>query len=149
LVAFLAAEMSKATLGQTLTTEQGKVGTQALGKIHNDVRKDIRESDARALAATIRRDVLAPLTKYNFSPGTRVPLFRFLTEDAPDLVLLAKVCEIMAPIMPIPQSWARDQMGIPEPIEGEDILAGWSEDVDTSDLEEPETEEEETLPEAA
>lgn len=138
LVAFLAAEMSKATLGQTLTTEQGKVGSQALGNVHNDVRKDIRESDARAVAATIRRDILAPLIRYNFSAGTKVPLFRFLTEDAPDLELLSKVCVAMAPLMPIPISWARDQMGIPEPTDGEEILAGWVDDADVEDdVEEP------------
>jgi len=137
LIAFLAAEMSKATLGQTLTTEQGKVGSQALGNVHNDVRKDIRESDARALAATIRRDILAPLIRYNFSAGTKVPLFRFLTEDAPDLKLLAEVCEKMAKLMPVPVSWAQDQMGIPEPIEDEPLLVGWTDpdEVDV-DLEE-------------
>lgn len=140
LIAFLAAEMSKATLGQTLTTEQGKVGSQALGNVHNDVRKDIRESDARALAATIRRDILAPLIRYNYSASVKVPLFRFLTEDAPDLLNLAKVGEIVGGLMPTPQSWLRDQMGIPEPAEGEEILGGWAEDVDTSDLEDEDDE---------
>src|SRR5262249_54993934 len=57
---FLGAEMSKAVLGQTLTTEQGSKGSQALGRVHDQVRKDIREADARSVAATIRRDLIAP-----------------------------------------------------------------------------------------
>lgn len=40
------AEMSKAILGNTLTTEAGKVGTQALGTVHNKGEQKLMEQDA-------------------------------------------------------------------------------------------------------
>ena len=40
---------SKAVLGGTLTSG-GEHGTQALGKVHNELRHDLKKSDARQLA---------------------------------------------------------------------------------------------------
>ena len=47
LIAYLDSRISIAVLGQTLTTEQGDRGSQALGNVHNRVREDIERSDAR------------------------------------------------------------------------------------------------------
>jgi phage gp29-like protein len=44
-----------AILGGTLTSQaDGKSSTNALGNVHNEVRHDIRESDARQLSATLK-----------------------------------------------------------------------------------------------
>ena len=40
---------SKAVLGGTLTSGEGEHGTQALGKVHNELRHDLKKSDARQL----------------------------------------------------------------------------------------------------
>lgn len=45
--------ISKNILGQTLTTEQGDTGSYALGKVHNQVREDIIESDIRLVEETL------------------------------------------------------------------------------------------------
>lgn len=135
LMAFLGAEMSKAVLGQTTTVEQGERGSEALGKVHNEVRKDIRDNDAKQLAATLRRDLLTPMIRQNFGPAVQVPLFRFLTEDALDLALFANaVSTLQGAGLKIPACHVYDVTGIPEPKDGEALLEV---EVDTSELEEP------------
>jgi len=67
LVDFLNREMSKAWLGQTLTTDiSGQSGSIAASRVHEDVRQDILADDIRKEARTLRRDLLAPLTRLRF-----------------------------------------------------------------------------------
>ena len=57
---------SKIILGGTLTTQaDGKTSTNALGQIHNEVRHDLLASDAKQLAATLTRQLIAPLLYLN------------------------------------------------------------------------------------
>lgn len=136
LLARLAAEVSKAVLGQTLTTEQGAVGSQALGNVHNDVRKDILEFDAQHLASVITRDLIRPLIELNYGPGAPVPIFRFVTEDATDFKAFAEALKVLAKDigMKVPKAWAHDQLGVPVPQEGEEILG---EDPDAAEGDKP------------
>lgn len=129
LLARLAAEISKAALGQTLTTEQGAVGSQALGNVHNDVRKDHLEFDAQHLGSVITRDLVRPLIELNFGPGAPVPIFRFVTEDATDFKAFAEALKVLVKDigMKVPKAWAHDQLGVPIPQEGEEILGEESE----------------------
>lgn len=63
--------ISKIILGGTLTSQaDGKTSTNALGLIHNEVRLDIMDADARQLATTIRSDLLYPLLFLNRNPQT-------------------------------------------------------------------------------
>jgi len=121
----MGAEMSKCVLGQTLTTEQGDVGSQALGKVHNEVRQDIRDARARAIAACLRRHLIAPLIKLNFGADALVPEFRFLTEDSVDMVAFSTMLlNVSNPLvrMPVPVAWARARLGVPEPEDDEEVL---------------------------
>ncbi|WP_411670439.1 DUF935 family protein [Escherichia coli] len=45
-------------LGGTLTTEAGDKGAALTGEVHNEVRREIRDSDLRQLAATLNRDLV-------------------------------------------------------------------------------------------
>ena len=126
----MGAEMSKAVLGQTLTTEQGKVGSQALGNVQNEVRKDLREATARYVAADVTRDLIAPMTSMNFGPGIRPARLVFLTDDAMDLVALSTAVEKLASPnvgLRIPSKWVRDKAGIPEPTDAEECIGGATE----------------------
>ncbi len=134
LLATAGAEMSKATLGQTLTTEQGNVGSQALGKVHNEVRKDILFADCEHIADVITKFLIEPMIRLNFGPNAAVPRFQFVTEDAADMVAFATALAKLSPILKMPADWARDQLGIPHPEEDDEIV-GASVDVDVSDLE--------------
>ena len=53
------AEMSKAVLGNTLTTEASETGTQALGTIHNKVEQEIIEQDALSILNLLNYDMTA------------------------------------------------------------------------------------------
>lgn len=120
-----AGEMSKAVLGQTLSTEQGRVGSQALGNVHNEVRKDIRNAFADYLADVITHDLIEPMVRLNFGPTAPVPQLRFITKDTADMKAMAEAIEILAgPTvkMKIGAGWAHDEMGIPETTEGEELL---------------------------
>ncbi len=143
LARFMGAEMSKAILGQTLTTEQGDRGARSLGEVHDRVRKDIREYDAISVAATLQRDLIRPLVWMNFGPETPLPLFAFSTDDAVDLVALSEALEKFTdpidgstPRIAITQKWVRDQAGIPNPEEDEPLVGQpmFEIEVDVSDL---------------
>lgn len=76
LIDFLNREMSKAWLGQTLTTDiAGQSGSVAASRVHEEVRQEILADDMRKEARTIRRDLLAPLTQLRFGPEVAVPYF--------------------------------------------------------------------------
>ncbi|GAB2182664.1 DUF935 domain-containing protein [Denitratisoma sp. agr-D3] len=113
--------MSKAILGQTLTSDTGKQGggSYGLGKVHNEVREDIRNSDARQIATTINRDIIYPLMALNLGVAglSRCPRLVFDTGEADDLVQLAEgVSKLVAAGMTsIPISWVHEKGRIPLP----------------------------------
>lgn len=120
-----AGEMSKAVLGQTLSTEQGRVGSQALGNVHNEVRKDIRNAFAEYLADVITHDLIEPMVRLNFGPSAPVPQLRFITKDAADMKSMAEAIQILVGptvAMKIGADWAHDEMGIPEPGADDQLL---------------------------
>ena len=77
LVELLNRELSKAVLGQTLTTDVGSTGSYAAGMVHQEVRMDIARADARSLARTVNRDLIRPLVMYNFGRDARPPMLKF------------------------------------------------------------------------
>ncbi len=58
LAEYLDKQMSKAIIGQTMTTDEGSSRSQS--ETHNEVRADIRKADARQIATTINRDLISP-----------------------------------------------------------------------------------------
>lgn len=121
---FCDAAMSKAVLGQTLTTQVGDKGSYAAGKVHNEVRKDLRDADAYALAKTLRQQVLRPLVLFNFGPEAPVPVFKFDLEEAEDLQAKAAALADLADLgLPIPRSYVYTTWGIPQPMGGEAVLS--------------------------
>jgi phage gp29-like protein len=110
------AAQSKAILGQTLTASEGQHGTQALGKVHNDVRMDIRSDDAACIADSITRQLIRPLVLLNV-PGVDP---RSLPEDVQAYAdALPKLAGVG---MQIPLSWAHERLRIPKPEDGEPVL---------------------------
>jgi phage gp29-like protein len=94
LALFCDAQMSKAILGQVLTSEasgQDGSGSRALGEVHNEVRQDLVKADCRALAKTIRQQLLRPLVGFNYGWDAPVPFFQFHYEDDEDLQGLIEV----------------------------------------------------------
>lgn len=116
---------SKAILGQTLTASEGKNGTQALGNVHNEVRMDIRNSDARQVEATLTRQLLWPLAALNFAGADprRCPRFVFDTAEAEDLAEYAThLPKLVKMGLRVGVKYVQDKLRIPEPAEGEAVL---------------------------
>ena len=116
---------SKAVLGQTLTTEQGKSGSYSLGKVHDEVRFDILEADAKALGKTINRDLVLPLVYFNFGPQESYPIFKFHLEEPEDLKELSEVVGNLVEAgagKVIPANWINDKFKIPKPKDDEETL---------------------------
>jgi phage gp29-like protein len=71
---YLDRQVSKAVLGQTLTTELPRgSGSRAAAQVHDAVRRDILASDARRLSETLTRDLVKPLVDLNAGPQRRYP----------------------------------------------------------------------------
>ncbi|BBD77229.1 DUF935 domain-containing protein [Hydrogenophilus thermoluteolus] len=122
LIDYLDRQVSKAVLGQTMTTDDGSSLAQA--KVHAEVRADIMRADARALEATLMRDLIAPIVRLNLGDDAPLPILRLIVEEPEDMAALAdQVVKLSAAGMPIPQSWVREKFGIPEVAEGEAVLS--------------------------
>lgn len=121
----MGAEMSKAALGQTETTVSSASSGYSQAKVHNEVRKDIRDACAKAIAACIRAYLIAPLVRMNYGPNAATPGFAFLTEDAVDLLgFSTTIKNLRSPDvrLKIPATWVRERVGIPEPKDDEELL---------------------------
>lgn len=120
----LAQEMSKAVLGQTESTQASTSSGYGQAKVHDEVRRDLREARARQIAQDITRDVVRAMIELNFD-GVIVPRFEFITQDPVDLVAFADgVGKLTSAGLSIPAKWARDQAGIPEPKDDEETIGG-------------------------
>lgn len=117
-------QISKAVLGQTLTSDSGG-GSYAQSKTHNEVRHDLMEADAVALAATIRRDIIRPLVEYNFGLDADIPSFSFATEEKEDQKELVEVYRTLVCDMglEIPKAHVYKKFSIPKPEDGEEVLS--------------------------
>jgi phage gp29-like protein len=73
-------EISKAVLGQTLTTEIGEKGSYAAAAAHNLVREDIAAADRHRISAAFNR-LTAVYTFYNFGPDAPPPFFQFVKDE--------------------------------------------------------------------
>lgn len=126
LATFADNQMSKAVLGQTLTTDVGDVGSYAASKTHEGVRQDLLEADCKALAETLRRYLIRPLVLFNFGEAAcrRLPWWKFAYEQPEDQQHMATVYTSLARDMglPISQAHIYERFGVPKPKAGEELL---------------------------
>jgi phage gp29-like protein len=124
LARFCDEQISKAVLGQTLTSDSGS-GSYAQSKTHNEVRHDLTVADCKALAATLRRDLIRPLVLFNFGEDKRIPYIRFDAEEAGDMKETADIYEkLICQIgLKIPTAHLYKKFSIPKPEDGEEVAA--------------------------
>ncbi len=119
---------SKVILGGTLTSgADGKSSTNALGNVHNEVRKDLRDSDVRQVQTTLTRDLVYAIAAINgkASGGVRRSARLRLNAQEPEDVSsyadsLPKLADygVRAPV-----AWVHEKLGIPQAQDGEAVLA--------------------------
>jgi phage gp29-like protein len=125
MISLMERTMSKAILGGTLTSGEGEHGTQALGKVHNEVRTELRNGDAKQIAATLKRQLIYPLLALNkgLSDVRRCPSLVFDTQQPEDLKLFSEALPVFVDMgMRVKRSWAHDKLKIPEAAEGDEVL---------------------------
>ncbi len=118
---------SKIILGQTLTSSEGKSGSQALGNVHNEVRLDILKSDAKRVAATLTTQLIAPMVLFNLAGADprRLPRFTLDVPEPEDLKLYADALPKLAGAgMRIGVKDMHRRLRIEEAEDGEDVLTG-------------------------
>lgn len=119
--------IARLILGQTLTSgADGKSSTNALGNVHNEVRRDLLVSDAKQLAQTLTKQIILPYLQINLNANidpTRIPYFEFDTKEREDLNQYAEALPKLVEIgVKIPERFVREKLGIPEANEDEEIL---------------------------
>lgn len=120
--------VSKAILGGTLTSQaDGKSSTNALGNVHNEVRHDLKVSDAIQLGSTLTRDLVYPILAINRGGITdlrRLPKFTFDVREVEDFATMAEALPKLVNIgVQVPESYVHDKLRIPVPQEGEAVLS--------------------------
>jgi len=117
---------SKAITGSVLSNMGAKGGSQALGNVHNEVRLDIRNSDARQLASSLTKQFIIPIAAINgLFADKRAPRWTFDTQEGADLNLYADALPKLAQAgAQIPVSYVNDKLKIPVPANGESVLLG-------------------------
>ncbi len=111
-------------IGQTLTSSQGKVGSQSLGTVHQEEKEQIVDEDAEWLQTVVNEQLVARIAAIN-SPGAATPEFRFVERETEDLDTLAdRYVKLANAGVDIPAEHVRKRFGIPLAEDGEDLLRG-------------------------
>ncbi len=127
LIEFFNRELSKAWLGQTLTTDTtGARGTFAASTVHEQVRQDILADDLRKEARTVRRDILTPLTRFKFGPDAPVPHFRRKLRRSRSASELADLLDTAVNQLGlrVPADWAHENLALPMASSSAQVVEG-------------------------
>jgi phage gp29-like protein len=110
-------------LGQTLTTDVGDSGSRALGQVHENVREDRISELARWTADVLNYQLLPAWCRLNYGTDELCPILEIDDTERPDPDKMADRIEKARRLgIAVPTAWAREQLGIPEPEEGEEVL---------------------------
>ena len=122
LIQWCEGSVSKAILGGTLTSDSGKNGNYATASVHDQVRNEIRDHDAKQIAETLTKQLINAIIAVN---GLNLRCkWVFDTQQSADLALYADAIPKLATAgFQIPTSYLYDKLKIPMPENGEDILA--------------------------
>lgn len=114
-------QISKGVLGQTMTADDGSSNSQA--QVHQLVRLDILEADAKALSNTLQRQLLAPFIALNFAHQGKLPRIKVVVPQPEDTKALVDALSKLVPLgLKVEQSVIRDKLGIPDPAEDAELL---------------------------
>jgi phage gp29-like protein len=121
---YLDKQVSKATLGQTATTDAAPgAGLSGAGAQHGDVRDDIKRSDAKQLAATLNRDLITPYVRLNLGQEVKPPKLVIGQAEAWDpTVMMPAVKTFVAMGGRVGASAIRDKLGLEDPAADEALL---------------------------
>lgn len=110
-------------LGQTLTSEAGDRGSQALGTVHQDVLHGRKRALLKWVVKTLNQHFIPAILRVNFGDTQEAPYFIAGKEDVPDTQALAQTYKVVLESgVPIPGQWYYDRLGIPKPDPDDDDI---------------------------
>ncbi len=116
-------QISKAVLGQTMTSDNGSSEAQA--KVHNEVRHDIAQADARSVSAAINRDLVRTYVDVNFGAQERYPRIVIdVTEPEDTKAVVDSITSLAKAGVRFRASEARAKVGMSDPEDGDEIFGG-------------------------
>jgi phage gp29-like protein len=127
LAEWLDRQISKAVLGQTMTSDDGS--SQAQAKVHDDVRTDILIADAKQLENTLNRDLIKPFIDLNFGPQENYPRVQLPVPEPEDTNLLVTALEALVPLgLEVDEAEVRNKLGLRDPAKGAKLLGSSGKD---------------------
>jgi phage gp29-like protein len=134
-------QISKAVLGQTLTTEVSG-GSFAASQTHNEVRGDLKEADAAMLEDCLNRTLIRWLVDFNFAGVIDYPTLRFITEKEQTLKDLADRDEVLVNKIgvQVDDDYWYDTYNLPRPKSGAKVIRPTTACPQAPDLDQLETE---------
>jgi len=108
-------QMSKAVVGQTLTTEVGQTGgNRALGQVQKEGAKELSRYDATCLAETLKRDLVAWIVKLNYPNKLHLtPSVAMHVNEKPDPLQAVQVAAAAVAIgMPVDADDLAERLGL-------------------------------------
>jgi len=110
-------------LGQTLTSEQGERGSQALGTVHAAVLSDRKKALLKWCIKVLNAQLIPAICRLNFGDTAECPYFAAGEEDGEDAKTKAETFKVVLESgAPIPRRFYYDELGIPEPEAGDDVI---------------------------
>lgn len=123
LARYLDEQVSKAVLGQTMTSDNGSSEAQA--KVHNEVRHDISEADARAVSGTLQRDMVRPFVDLNYGTSIDDPKLSIVPKEAEDTdMVLRHTKDLGQAGLTFKASEVRAKLGYSRPDPDDEIFGG-------------------------
>jgi phage gp29-like protein len=115
-------QLSKLIVGQTMSSDSGSSLAQA--EVHERLRLTIGRKDAKALAATIQRDLIIPFVTLNFKARKAYPEFTLPVSDSEDTKLLIETTKTFVEMGgKVSMKKMRDRLGIDDPEDDEELLS--------------------------
>ena len=124
LLGYLDDQAAKLVSGSTLTSSEGRrSGSMALGKVHDDVRLEKVDGDARATEYVINNQLIRRLVDFNFGPDVPAPHWRIDTESEQDTgEFITNMVKAMDAGLPLPVKGIYEKLKVAVPEEGEALL---------------------------
>ena len=121
LIDYVDKQVSKAVVGQTMTSDEG--GSLAQARVHNEVRLDILRADGRQLGNTVQNDLIQWFVAFNFGPQPSYPTVDFPVAEPEDVVALSNALAQLVPLgLRVGQSEILGKLGLSEPKAEEPVL---------------------------
>jgi phage gp29-like protein len=112
-------------LGQTLTTDNTGTGSRALGDVHAGIRSEVLQSVSSWVASIVTSQLIPAIVRMNFGTVASEDM-PYCEMDIPvikDEKAIAERVKIYKEIgIAMPKQWLYDELGIPVPLEGEDVF---------------------------